>query len=338
MPGLQIPKLRAAIYLSFQSFGLLMILVLLLFDCIKSQSNIAYPQQQRITKRFVALLIVFGTCLQSIRILRGSICHCAWMVSVDQTLMFLCKFLGYGFFIHRAKLAQALTPMLSVKWFETRLPGMVTAFCLFLIVSRFVSDIHDEYVCSSYVDADSIGMCFHKKAPRRMDVWMFIVFDVVFASFLLTLFVVPLYRVHKTDLGALNAAQKASKDKLKRVLIWSVILSFVNMASSTVFIMALGLYPSATTMYLGVFDPAINVWTSWLIPAENREFVEARGSMSRTHMRSVMVSMSMRVSNLSRMMSFRSARESDIRSQGLKNGLGGSDSESVVVKMSLSLE
>ena len=100
--------------------------------------------------------------------------------------------------------------------------------------------------------------------------------DAVLTSFLVILFVVPLYGVYRQDLGTLNDDQLRQRMKLKRLLIWCVVLTFLNQVTSIFFLIpALHQSTAVSILFLiGKLDPPINVWTSWLMIARNRQYLQ----------------------------------------------------------------
>ena len=110
--------------------------------------------------------------------------------------------------------------------------------------------------------------------------WLAIFVDVLFTSFLLALFAVPMYRVYQQDLGVLNDNQLLHRMKLKRLLMWCVVLTFINQISSTLyFIPALYVPPITmigyfTLLLIRTMDPPINVWTSWMMITRNRKYLQ----------------------------------------------------------------
>ena len=272
------PKLYASIYLTFHCFSLMFILLALSFDYINTRNTRIISKNERITKYFMRAIIISNGIFQIIRILEGTICACTAVLCGLVTLLMVCKYTTYGFFVHRAKLAQGMTPICGQKCFEKRLPIlMVILFVFWVSLSNYGAIKSSNWkVCIPYEDtSDVIRFCSKTQVVQVRGILITIAFETILAIALLLLFVVPLYRVYQTDLGSLNEAQKGSRNKLKLLLIWSTSLSFINMASSIIFLIAQGMKPDASLLvYIGSFDPAINVWTSWLMIAQNRRFMK----------------------------------------------------------------
>ena len=197
----------------------------------------------------------------------------------------IMKWVNYLFLIHRAKLAQGMTPLLSKKWFNKIIPGIITfVFVISLVFSTLgLLKVYKEYgVCGMYHRVDGMQFCFLAGGyDNKMDdenlmaLLLFLGIDLVFASVLLTLFVVPLYRVSTTDLGALNDNQRRQRRKLKTLLIWSMAMCFVNQVTAIFWILPMFGDSQVIWVLTGIakFDPAINVWSSWLMITRNRQYL-----------------------------------------------------------------
>merc|ERR1712202_119170 len=92
--------------------------------------------------------------------------------------------------------------------------------------------------------------------------------------FLVSLFVVPLYRIIQTDLGTLNDRQRAGRMRLRRLLEWSVALTFLHLFSSNAMVLVHLLYKNEFSKLFDPFDQAINVWTSMLMMRRNRGYLK----------------------------------------------------------------
>ena len=72
----------------------------------------------------------------------------------------------------------------------------------------------------------------------------------------------------------MNHNQQRQRKKLKELLIWSVVMTFINQVSS-IFLTIPFVFPSKFTwsvLYMiGQFDPAVNIWTTWLMITSNRQ-------------------------------------------------------------------
>ena len=131
-----------------------------------------------------------------------------------------------------------------------------------------------EFECETYDDNEEITFCNNTTRPDMRGVAVTTFVDLVITTFLLSLFVVPLRRVANTNLGQLNDRQKESRRKLRSLLIWSVILAFINLGSSVLLKFAFAAFPTPAMKMVIAFDPAVNVWTSWLMTTRNQHFMK----------------------------------------------------------------
>ena len=210
---------------------------------------------------------------------------CAAEWSLYGLIRSIMRSINILFMIHRAKLSQGMAPILGMKAFETIMP-----ICMVLpYISIFVSGSVDLYLnwiptCTSYADTDLFHYCSTKddidndNGGTKIGVISVVIYEFVLSTFLLTLFVVPLYRVYRADLGSLNDNQMRQRAKLKDLLIWSVVLCFINQVTSTFWwFVLLARTPVLMTLWsIGKLDPAINVWTSWLMISRNRQYLLKR--------------------------------------------------------------
>ena len=186
------------------------------------------------------------------------------------------------FMIHRAKLSQGMTPILGVKAFETIMPiCMVVPYIFIFVWGAIDLYLTMQPTCTSFADTDLFHTCFtmdNMDYELQRAIMGTVVYEFVISTFLLALFVVPLYRVYRADLGSLNDHQMRQRVKLKDLLIWSVVLCFINQVTSTFnWFIAFGQTPVLMTLWtIGKFDPAINVWTSWLMISRNRQYLLKR--------------------------------------------------------------
>lgn len=180
------------------------------------------------------------------------------------------------FLIHRANLAQGMSPVLSKKWFEKILPSITGLLVIGFVFSIIEKDSRTQYICIQYDDWNALDHCHIPGEPQTNPIAVFAIgVDVSITLGLMILLIVPLYRVYNVDLGVMNANQLRHREKLKTLLVWSVVMTFVNQLTSTLILLRL-LHPSEFTKALwiiGLFDPPINIWTSWLMVTRNRRYL-----------------------------------------------------------------
>ena len=88
---------------------------------------------------------------------------------------------------------------------------------------------------------------------------VFLVLDFMVTIAFTALFLVPLYRVYRTDLGQMNASQKEQNKRVRAVFIWAVSMTFINQITTTMGLLFF-VFPSPFTnilYYLGILDAPI---------------------------------------------------------------------------------
>ena len=244
------------------------------------------PNRSRDAKRTQCLMtgvFISNLLFQLIVVLRYTVCvHCTVMTAT----MFICrsvlKGINWIFLIHRSKLVQGMSPVLSKKWFEKVFPILAAVLTFGFIAVGTRNSMKLDLECVLYSDSDVLewwDVDLSKRGSAQAKTpWLAILLDTMITSGLMVLFIVPLYRVYKVDLGVMNNNQLQQRKKLRDLLIWSVVLTFINQVSSTLIFL-----PSAVEFSpivfgvlsgIGKCDPPINVWTSWLMVTRNRQFLK----------------------------------------------------------------
>lgn len=259
------------------------VLILPLIALEKINPKVDRSSNGKRTQWLIKAVIVSNTVFAMYFLSRMIVCwHCASQWVLFFGLKWVTKLFNLLFLVHRAKLSQGMTPILSKKWFEKILPRFIVVnFFIFMAGSTFSTALKKEYVCEAYNDTDSIHFCWFAGGldvvtrDQMIGAAIFLGFDVVITVLLLTLFVVPLYRVYSLDLGAMNDNQLRQRNKLRALVVWSVALCLINQVTSTVHL--LPIFGQSKSIWvlnsIGKFDPAINVWTSWLMITRNRQIL-----------------------------------------------------------------
>ena len=176
------------------------------------------------------------------------------------------------FLIHRAKLVQGITPVLSKKWFEKIFPAVIVVTISGFIFASIDNGMNKHSECAPYNNWGGISHCQGVQDPAAADeddnftilVACTVGLDSFITAFLMALFIIPFWRVYKNDLGVMNRSQLRQRKKLKDLLIWSIGLTFINQVTSTLIIVAF--LPGANfplfLWLIGASDPVINVWTA----------------------------------------------------------------------------
>ena len=230
--------------------------------------------------------------------------HIVWMLELSVCVQCKIQYSSWGvtkailkgfnliFLIHRAKLVQGITPVLSNKWFEKIFPRFIVVMICGFIFASIDDGMHKNAECAPYDNWDGILHCQGVQDPdpepdaeAEADggdngfvilIASAIGLDSLITAFLMVLFIIPLYRVYKVDLGVMNRNQLSHRKKLKHLLIWSIGLTAINQMTSTL-IMASFLPGSNFPFFLvliGESDPVINVWTAWLMVTRNRQYLK----------------------------------------------------------------
>ena len=257
----------------------LLILILLILEKVNHKEDRS-SNGKRTNRLMIGVIIANATFTLCVLTFNTMCLLCPVQYALALDTRWIMRWLNLLFLIHRAKLAQGMTPILGKKWFNKILPTIITTVTvLFLLVST-KGCLEQEMICNTYNDMD-IQQCVVTEGldggtnARNGIVVFFLGFDLSVTVFLLTLFVVPLYRVYRTDLGVLNDNQLRQRNKLRTLLIWSVTMCLINQVTSTFFVLvAFDDSPLIWVLYdIGKFDPAINVWSSWLMITRNRQYL-----------------------------------------------------------------
>ena len=240
----------------------------------------------KLTRYLMIGVITFNTLSHLLWIGRWLGCvNCGLLVGFMFTSKAVVKGINMAFLIHRAKLVQGMSPVLSKKCFEKILPAIVAGI-VFIYIAGIIKSLTNPdlvWICVQGNDWKSIQFCSSEKTEdnqsnddARGGTALAIAIDLVITTFLMILFVVPLYRVNHNDLGVMNDNQVRQRRKLKRLLIWSVLLTFISNVTSTMSLLLI-VYPADVTYVLfviGISDPAINIWTLWFMITRNRQYFQ----------------------------------------------------------------
>lgn len=250
-----------------------------------NQRPIRRSRDARITKWLMFGVIASNALHQTAVLAKFFICaHCIFLWSSWGVTKAIVKVFNQIFLIHRAKLVQGITPVdvLSTKWFEQIFPAFIVVIGSGFIFASINMYIGVQTKCSPYDDWDGLYYCDDVIDPEAADedsrtvlVACAIGLELLITAFLVVLFMIPLYRVYKLDLGGMNSHQLEQRKKLKHLLIWAVVLTLINQVTSTL-ILAVA-FPWDFPFLLekmGECDAVINVWTAWLMLTRNREYMK----------------------------------------------------------------
>ena len=263
--------------------GLLFLLSVLIFDKINQRP--VGSRNARITK-WLMFGVVASNALHQISWLAELLfcAHCEIQYSSWGVTKSILKGFNLMFLIHRGKLVQGITPVLSKKWFDKIFPAFIVVMISGFIFASINSAIGDEYECAPYDNWEGLSHCQRVRNPdpeadvedNTALIACAIGFDSLITVFLMMLFIIPLYRVYTVDLGVMNSPQLKQRKKLKLLLIWSAALTFINQVTSILTMVEMFNqinFPYVMKM-MGECDPAINVWTAWLMITRNRLYLK----------------------------------------------------------------
>ena len=274
------PERSAVSNVALEVVILLLIIPVFIFE--RTNKIHIHSRDAKRTQCLIRTVLLSSTLHQTFRIARSMEClDCRITYAVMEDMRVLSRGINALFLIHRAKLAQGIQPIISKKWFEKIFPAIAILYYVGGLYGTAKSALEDTFVCVPYTDQKALHFCWNSNdqnydAGAKRAVTLAAVFAFLWAVFFLTLFVVPMYRVYRADLGAMNENQLRQRLKLKRLLYWSVVLTLLNQLISTFYMMRI-IHRSPVTLAMftiGLFDPPINVWTSWLMVTRHREYIE----------------------------------------------------------------
>jgi len=256
------------------SFSL--VAVVLIIECQTSRTQPVRSHAGRKTNRLMMATIISNAAIYLlIGFLRFVCLECKFMNILIINCIFICRTINFIFMVHRAKIVQGMTPLLSDNWFDKKLPIFyvgIGTFCASIMTIFFaVSDI--TYTCLPYSDTSLLHMCYASSINTseiigQMCMVLYMLVMVISTFFLISLFVVPLIRIYRTDLGRLNDNQLRSRKKMKILLKWSVSMSCVNLLTSLIVMLP---WKGYVLHEVARWDFSFNVLTSWLMVTRNRQ-------------------------------------------------------------------
>ena len=271
---------------SEQLFIQIIVFVLVLILSILEKANHKKDRSSngKRTNRLMIGVIIANAAFTLCWLTYNSMClHCPAQYVLVMDTRWIMRWFNLMFLIHRAKLAQGMTPILSKKWFNKIFPAIITFVTVLFFLISIPLGLQKETMCETYksMDADiqqcalAAGYDGQGNAMKGVAVF-FIGFDLIITAFLVILFAVPLYRVYSTNLGVLNDNQLRQRSKLRTLLIWSVTMCLINQITTTFYALPGFADTQVIRVLFGIgnFDPAINVWTSWLMITRNRQYLQ----------------------------------------------------------------
>ena len=267
----------AYFWIPISTSGLLLLIPVLILQAVVKRE--IRSRNARITKWLILGVFASNGTYQSIFALKWLVCgYCKVILGSLSCSKAIVKAFNLLFLIHRAKLVQGMNPILSKKWFEKIFPTIVVVIISGFIFSIIKNIANRDFGCTNFEDWSDGHTC---TSDRNSDGEKGIggaalALDTLITIFLMVLFIVPLYRVYAADIGQMNHRQHRQRRKLRDLLIWSVVMTFINQVTST-FLLIFKMHMSGTTFILfliSLFDPAINAWTAWLMVTNNRQYLQ----------------------------------------------------------------
>ena len=270
-----IPRLYAAYEISSDVVAFMLVLFVFVVERIGSSSRRPASREGRITKHLMTATILINASMYMFLCIPRFICvgvHCQAIHTIHGNMMLVCRTINFLFMVHRAKLAQGISQILNKTWFEKRLPifFIVSAVLCSMCMSPYWIAGEVEWACVHHTDARSVRFCHGNYSDNNYASTLYALFMIGAYSYiavvfigtvaLIYLFAVPLHRIVYTDLGTMNANQVLNRKKMKDLLIWSVILSSVNLL--TTFATYFSWY-ALWMKQMAKWDYALNVWTAW---------------------------------------------------------------------------
>ena len=150
---------RSAEHVSIQVVVLSLIVAL----CILERMNYKVDRTSngRRTKLLMIAVIISNALFALSTLANNTMClYCPAQGAVMMDTRWVMKWFNWLFLIHRAKLAQGMTPILSKKWFNKIVPGIITLLVVFVMLNMTASALqHEGWFCGTYSDNDDIQAC-----------------------------------------------------------------------------------------------------------------------------------------------------------------------------------
>ena len=273
----ELPKPHASFAIPMSTAGIVLLLPVVLLHALNKRE--IRTRNTKFTKWLMIGVLASNGVNQSLFVLKCLFCgYCTVITGLWFSSKAIVKAVNLLFLIHRGKLVQGMNPILSKKWFEKILPTIIVVIICGFIFSILKSNANEDYTCTQYEDWNNGHTCVAsavRTSGGKGVAASAIGLDALITTFLMVLFIVPLYRVYNVDLGQMNHHQIRQRKKLKDLLIWSMVMTFINQVTSTFFLISIVHQSHVTNvLYLiGLFDPAINVWTAWLMVTSNRQYL-----------------------------------------------------------------
>ena len=127
MASKHVPAHSAIVYVPMTVISLLLVLIVLFLALWTRRPTDS--GNEKITQRLLLALITLHVFCKSGAFVRYAFCiDCSVQIAVNMVFMLIAKGVNYAFFIHRAKLAQGMSPIFAKKWFEKIFPVNVIIF------------------------------------------------------------------------------------------------------------------------------------------------------------------------------------------------------------------
>lgn len=272
------PEINALSNVAVDIVVFLLIIPIFVFDHL-NRGHITSQNAKR-SKHLMLGVLISNALYQLLWTISSALCmDCNISNAVVVDLRIVSWGINWLFLIHRAKVVQGMAPILSKIWFEKIFPCFATVFTLFGMVITAQTNMNYHFLCVPYADSERLHFCWNSNdeeytSKEKMSTALGALSpNILLTTFFLVLFVVPLYKVYRVDLGVMNDNQLRQRLKLKRLLYWSVALTLINQITSAFHLLPV-FHRSTFTVVLKKLDPPINVWSSWLMVTRHRQYLQ----------------------------------------------------------------
>jgi len=309
---------HAALILPANAVVFMLVLLPLFLERFNSRTSQEFEAGSRKAQKTKILMraVIFGTTFVGAQnLVRYTAClQCRdYILPLQYNSTVINKGLQSLFLIHRANLVQGMAPVMSKKWFEKILPRCMYGTIILFMVVYTKTALETQLSCERYIDESPFRFCAATGGSgSRISIIVGVIVNTLMVVFFVSLFAIPLYRTSTADIGQLNDKQKRSRNKLKRILIWSVVMTAINQLTTALLIVATLVRNEWVFVFMRM-DDAINVWTSWAMIKRNRQTLniicrrmQAQTSDQRRERSSTMLSVSSRSSMQSSHLQIRS--------------------------------
>eukprot|EP01084_Bolivina_argentea_P105145 188224_1 len=239
------------------------------------------PNHEKKSKLLLTQIIIVNLIWQCFFFARLLTCwKCLYLLLITRLFFIISRTTNYLLFTHHAKLAKELNPILSKETLQKTIPFFVICYgiilCIITVAVPLLNGMDTfDTVCFNDTDLPKIEYCIfdgHNNVGRITGVLLIAVIDIFITVPLLYLYIKPLCYIYNHM--RFNSHQQKTKQKLRSLLKWSLIMVFINLISTNIYIVVVGIAGSDIKFIFNAkfFYHGISVTSSWLIMKENRDY------------------------------------------------------------------